>query len=108
MTVIIDLGDRKVIGWSLSCLMHAIVTAVAAWKIELTNRGFCEGLTFHSDCGVQYACKKFRDLIGKGNQVVHRISHKDNCFDNSVAEGFFQSLKTEWLFGKNFKTRDKA
>jgi putative transposase len=108
LTVIIDLGDRRVIGWALSRSMHAVVTVVAAWRMALKNRGICKGLIFHSDRGVQYACSEFRDLLGKGDMVVQSMSRKGNCWDNAVAESFFKSLKTEWLYGKTFKTREKA
>lgn len=108
LTVIIDLGDRKVVGWALSRSMHAAVTVVAAYKMALVNRGVCEGLIFHSDRGVQYACEEFRNLLGKGGLVVQSMSRKGNCWDNAVAESFFKSLKTEWLHGKRFKTQQEA
>lgn len=108
LTVIIDLGDRKVIGWALSRSMHAVVTVVAAYKMALINRGCDEGLIFHSDRGVQYACEEFRTLLGKGGQVVQSMSRKGNCWDNAVAESFFKSLKSEWLYGKRFRTQQEA
>jgi putative transposase len=108
LTVIIDLGDRKVIGWALSKSMHAAVTVVAAYRMALGNRGACEGLIFHSDRGIQYACEEFRNLLAKGGLVVQSMSRKGNCWDNAVAESFFKSLKTEWLYGKAFKTREQA
>lgn len=108
LTVIIDLGDRKVIGWALSRSMHAVVTVVAAYKMALINRGSCEGLIFHSERGVQYACEEFRTLLGKGGLVVQSMSGKGNCWDNAVAESFFKSLKSEWLDGKRFRTQQEA
>jgi transposase InsO family protein len=108
LTVIIDLGDRKVIGWALSQSMHAVVTVIAAYKMAMINRGISQGLIFHSDRGVQYACEEFRNLLGKSGLVVQSMSRKGNCWDNAVAESFFKSLKTEWLYGKHFKTRQQA
>ena len=29
---------------------------------------------------------------------VQSMSRKGNCWDNAVAESFFRSLKTEWLY----------
>jgi putative transposase len=108
LTIIMDLGDRKVIGWALSRSMHAVATVVAAYSMALKNRGVCKGLIFHSDRGVQYACSEFRELLGKGDMVVQSMSRKGNCWDNAVAESFFKSLKTEWLYGKSFKTLEEA
>jgi hypothetical protein len=36
------------------------------------------------------------------------MSRKGNCWDNSVAESFFGSLKTECIFSSVYKTRDEA
>ena len=36
------------------------------------------------------------------------MSRKGNCWDNAVAESFFGSLKTEWVFFATYKTRDEA
>lgn len=108
LTVVIDLGDRKVIGWALSQSMHAAVTSVAAYRMALLNRGTRKGLIFHSDRGVQYACEEFRGLIGRDGMVRQSMSRKGNCWDNAVAESFFKSLKYEWLEGRRFKTRQEA
>jgi putative transposase len=107
LTVIIDLGDRKVVGWALSRSMHARDTVVAAWRMAMVNRPPSTGLIFHSDRGVQYACKEFRDLL-KARNVRQSMSGKGDCWDNAVAESFFKSLKSEWLDHKDFKTREQA
>ncbi len=35
---VMDLADRKVVGWALSEIMDAEVTSVAAWKMAVRNR----------------------------------------------------------------------
>ena len=60
LTSVIDLADRKVIGYSFSSDMKAKNTVVAALKIAVKTRGVKPGLMFHSDRGVQYACKDLR------------------------------------------------
>lgn len=59
LTVIIDLYDRKVIGWSMSEGLSASETIVLAWIMAITNRPITRELIFHSDRGVQYACEEF-------------------------------------------------
>lgn len=49
LTTIIDLYDRKIIGWSLSNGMSTEVTSLASWKMAIKNRTAQEGLIFHSD-----------------------------------------------------------
>ena len=38
LTIIMDLYDRKVIGWSLSESMKAAETTIPAWQMALKNR----------------------------------------------------------------------
>ncbi len=51
LTVVLDLADRKVIGWSLSETMKAKDTTVAALKMALIHRPIVQDLIFHSDRG---------------------------------------------------------
>jgi transposase InsO family protein len=47
-----------------------------------------KGLIFHSDRGIQYAC---RDYVALAQEYGMRISmsRKWNPYDNPIAEGFF-------------------
>ncbi|MUG03750.1 DDE-type integrase/transposase/recombinase, partial [Bacillus tequilensis] len=60
LTVVLDLADRKVVGWALSQTMKAADTSVAALKMAVRNRPVAQELLFHSDRGVQHACEEFR------------------------------------------------
>lgn len=98
LTTIIDLYDRKIIGWSLSNGMNTEETTLEAWKMAIKNRSVQKGLVFHSDRGVQYANKKIANTI-ESYSVIRSASRKGNCWDNAVAESFFKSLKTELIYG---------
>jgi transposase InsO family protein len=98
LTTIIDLYDRKIIGWSLSNGMSTDETSLAAWKMAIKNRSVTTGLIFHSDRGIQYANHKFANILGS-YKVTRSMSRKGNCWDNAVAESFFKSLKTELIYG---------
>lgn len=52
LTTVIDLADRKVVGWSLSTDMTVENTSVSAMKMAIKNRGVRKGLIFHSDRGI--------------------------------------------------------
>lgn len=108
LTVIIDLGDRKVIGWSLSRSLTAQHTIMAAWRMAITNRAITSPLIFHSDRGVQYACNEFVELLSKHKTVQQSMSRKGNCWDNAVAESFFKSLKSEWTNWSKYNTIHEA
>jgi glycosyltransferase involved in cell wall biosynthesis len=57
------LYDRKVIGWALSADMEAVHTTIPALEMAFANRQPREGLLFHSDQGVQYCAKAFREAL---------------------------------------------
>ena len=106
LTTIIDLYDRKVIGWSLSNTMSAEDTTLSAWRMAIKNRSIKKGMLFHSDRGIQYASKKFANTLDSYG-VIRSMSRKGNCWDNAVAESFFKSLKTEMIYGNKLITREK-
>lgn len=108
LTAILDLGDRKVIGWSLSESMKAKDTVIPAWNMATINRPPAKGTIFHSDQGVQYACDEFRKILKESSSIVQSMSRKGNCWDNAVAESFFKSLKSEWLNDTKFKNPKQA
>jgi putative transposase len=107
LTTVIDLYDRKVIGWALSNRMHAGQTVIPAFKMAKINRPLVhhEQLVFHSDRGVQYACDAFRNELKKSKDIIQSMSRKGNCWDNAVAESFFKTLKTELIYHNKYQTR---
>lgn len=107
LTTVIDLADRKVIGWSLSTDLTARNTSVEALRMAIRNRGAKDGLIFHSDRGSQYACDEFRGLIVE-NRILQSMSRKANCWDNAVAESFFKTLKAEMVYHRKFIDQQSA
>lgn len=105
LTTVIDLYDRKCIGWSISDGMSTEETSLAAWKMALKNRSVSKGLIFHSDRGVQYACEKFANTLNSYKMITRSMSRKGNCWDNAVAESFFKTLKTEQIYGNKLVSK---
>lgn len=108
LTVIIDLFDRKVIGWSFSRSLKAAYTTVIAWKMAVRNRRITKKLIFHSDRGIQYACYEFANLISSYKLVERSMSRKGDCWDNAVAESFFKTLKVEHIYHYSYRTFKEA
>lgn len=104
LTAIIDLADRKVVGWSLSEDMTTINTVKAAWVNARKNRTIQPGFIFHSDRGVQYASNEMKKLFSLNIKISQSMSRKGNCWDNAVSESFFKSIKNEWLFRKKYNS----
>jgi len=108
LTIILDLADRKIIGWSLSSTMKAVDTVIPAWKMAQKNRSITTKLIFHSDRGIQYACNEFKSLLDKNPLVIRSMSRKGNCWDNAVAESFFKTLKVECVYQNKFINKQQA
>jgi putative transposase len=108
LTIISDLADRKIIGWSLSSTLKAIDTVIPAWKMARKNRSITSELIFHSDRGIQYACSEFKSLLDKNPLVIRSMSRKGNCWDNAVAESFFKTLKAECVYQSKFINKHQA
>jgi len=96
LTVVIDLFDRKVIGWALSDNLETCGTTIPAFEMAVKSRTPQNGLIFHSDRGVQYCAQSFRDVMRNLCPSVRQsMSRKGNCWDNACAESFFKTLKAE-------------
>lgn len=98
LTIIMDLADRKIVGWSLSGSLKAADTVIPAWLMAVRNRPVTGSLLFHSDRGIHYACDEFKNLVKRYQSVETSMSRKGNCWDNAVAESFFKTIKNEWLY----------
>lgn len=108
LTIIMDLYDRRIIGWAMSETMEASCTVNAAFKMAIGNRPVNPfELIFHSDRGIQYACQEFRDQL-KANKVNQSMSRKGNCWDNAVAENFFKIIKSEMIYHTSYVDRAHA
>ena len=106
LATVIDLYSRRVVGWSMGSRMTAQLVCDAL-KMALWQRRPTAGLIVHSDRGSQYASNAYRRLL-KAHDFVGRMSRKGNCWDNSVAESFFGSLKQERVQWRNYQTRNEA
>lgn len=106
LAIILDLYSRAVVGWSMSNKNDAQLVSDA-----LRNAVMCRrpkpGLILHSDQGSTYASGKYQTLINE-YKMVCSMARKGECLDNAVAESFFGSLKNEWVYHEDYKTRAEA
>jgi putative transposase len=82
-------------------------TFLAAWRMVINNRSIEGGLVFHSDRVVQYESKKFSNVTDSYYMVIRSMSRKANYWDNTVAEHFFKTLKTEQIYGNNMISKEQ-
>ena len=97
LNTIIDLADRKVVGWTLSEDMTVENTVYQTWLLARKTRAISSNHIFHSDRGVQYASNKMKTLLGKNINISQSMSRKGNCWDNAEAESFFKTIKYECI-----------
>jgi putative transposase len=105
LTIIMDLFDRKIIGWSLSDGLTIKETTLAAWEMAVQNRKTKEGLIFHSDRGIQYANKMFTHKLDSYKFIRRSMNRKGNHSDNAVIESFFYSLKSKLIDSQMLTTK---
>ena len=106
LAVVIDLFSRRIVGWSIRSRMTARLVCDAL-TMAIWQRRSAPGLIHHSDRGSQYASHLFRKLLADYH-IIGSMSRKGNCWDNSVAESFFGSLKQERVQWRHYQTRHEA
>jgi len=103
---IMDLGSRRIKGWSMNNRITRGLT-IDALKMAICNHPETKEIIHHSDRGSQYASHEYQKLL-KDNGLICSMSRKGNCWDNAPIESFFHTLKTEWVYGFKYKTRQEA
>ena len=106
LATVIDLYSRKIVGWSMDDTMKVSLVNDAL-NMAMLHRKPSSGLLWHTDRGSQYASYSHKDLLQKHN-ITQSMSRKGNCWDNSVAESFFKSLKQELVYNTYFYTKRQA
>jgi len=106
LSVLLDLHSRRVVGWGMGERPN-LAPALSALNMALLHRQPPPGLIHHTDQGVLYAARAYREqLLTHGLQPSMR--RRGNCYDNAVAESFFSTLKNELVHHRDFHTRDEA
>ena len=93
LAVILDLYSRIVVGWALSAVNDRRL-ALRALEMAVQRRAPPRGLLHHTDQGSPYASHDYQkalDTLG----FTCSMSRRGNCYDNAVAESFFNTLKIE-------------
>jgi len=106
LTVILDLFNREVVGWSMKPHMRQELV-VEALRMAWFRRRPAPGLIMHSDRGSQYCGKAFTRAI-KAYGMRASMSGKGDCWDNAPTESLWGSLKVGRLHGMRFATRRVA
>ena len=81
--------------------------AIRALDMAVALRQPPEGCIHHTDRGAQYCSHDYQKRLAKHWFKVS-MSGKGNCYDNSMVETFFKSLKAELIWRNRWETRRQA
>ncbi len=106
LAIVKDLCTRKIVGYAFS---DRIDTQLTLDALDMAYRRCkpASGLIFHSDRGVQYAAKAYRERL-QAYGIRQSMSRRGDPYDNAVAENFFSCLKCELIHLKQYPTRAAA
>ena len=103
---VMDLYDRKIIGWSYGKNITAEL-ATQAVKNACLNIPNTEGIILHSDLGSQYTSDEFENYL-HSQGILHSFSRKGNPYDNACIESFHSVLKKEEVYTTTYQTFEEA
>jgi len=106
LAIVKDLCTRKIVGYAFSDRIDTQLT-LSALDMAVHREQPQSGLIFHSDRGVQYATKTYRERL-ETLGICQSMSRKGDPYDNAVAENFFSCLKCELLHLHQYPTRAAA
>ncbi|MFG2004825.1 IS3 family transposase [Spirillospora sp. NPDC048911] len=107
LATVIDIGTRRLIGYSMAEHMRADLVIDALNAAVTTRGGNVAGVIFNSDHGAQYTSQAFAQACAKVG-VRQSMGAVGTSADNSLAEAFFASLKREILPAGGWPTARQA
>lgn len=97
---IIDVYSRMVVGWQISKSLRTDLALdaleMAVWNRTRDGRSL-DGLTHHSDRGVQYLAVRYSERLAE-NDIVASVGSKGDSYDNAMAESFNSLFKWELIY----------
>ncbi|MCP4086125.1 MAG: transposase, partial [Actinomycetia bacterium] len=103
------LGSRCLIGYSMADHMRTglVLDALGMAVDARGGTSRIHGVIAHADRGSQYTSNDYIDFC-VDRQMLPSVGRTGVCWDNAVAESFWESLKRECIQGQEFATRAEA
>jgi putative transposase len=104
---VIDVYSRKVVGWQFAKHMRTTLV-LDALRMALSTRERVEEvrLIHHSDRGSQYVSGDYTQTL-TDHDVLASVGSTGDAYDNSMAESFIDSFKTELIADRVWQTRSQ-
>jgi putative transposase len=102
---VIDAYSRAIVGWQFAAHMRTDLV-LDALRMALAHRhaGADVALVHHSDAGSQYTSLDYTQTLDD-HGALGSIGTVGDCYDNATAESFVDSLKTELIRDRSWRTR---
>ena len=106
---VLDLGSRRLLGYSMADHLRTelVVDALAMAVAARGGDSAVAGVIAHADRGSQYTSNDYLEFCHT-HQLRPSVGRTGVCWDNAVAESFWESLKRECLQDRVFATRAEA
>ena len=95
------------LGYSMADHMRTELVLDALTMAVGNRDGNVAGVIAHADRGSQYTSNDYLDFCQR-HQLRPSVGRTGTCWDNAVAESFWESLKRECLQDRVFTTRAQA
>jgi putative transposase len=104
---VIDVFSRKVVGWQFAAHMRTTLV-LDALRMALSTRERVQEvrLIHHSDRGSQYLSGDYTQTLAD-HDVLASVGSTGDAYDNSMAESFVDSFKTELINDRVWRTRNQ-
>jgi putative transposase len=108
LAFVIDVYSRRIVGWQLTAHMRASLVCDALRMAVCTRprHGADVKLIHHSDRGSQYTGLDFAQLLDDYD-VLQSVGSVGDAYDNSMAESFVDTIKTELISDRVWRTRSQ-
>ncbi len=103
LAIVLDVFSRRVVGYAIDDHMRTELP-LAALDMAIQDRRPKPGLIHHSDRGSQYTSGIYQGRLGEIGANAS-MSRRGNCYDNSVTESFFSTLKHELIYRASWPTK---
>ncbi len=100
LALITDMYSRKIVGYDLSDSLE-LKGCVRALNKALYQAKSINGLTHHSDRGIQY-CSNIYTQILKRKKIDISMTQENHCYENALAERVNGILKDEFYLDQTF------
>ena len=105
LAFVIDVFSRRVVGWQLAGHMRAsLVCDALRMAVSTRPRGADVALVHHSDRGSQYTSIEFAQVLDD-HEVLQSVGSVGDAYDNALAESFVDTIKTELIADRVWRTR---